>query len=388
MVFYCGCEEWVLARKVAPEDQEKTAFCAQGKGTGQFKVMPFGLCSAPTTFERLMEKVLPLDIRQVYLDYIVVTGRTFEEHLFRIDSEFHKVATANLKLAPKKCHLFQKKIHFLGHVVSVHGTETDSEKTKSIRNELHMLLQLLLWAFRYLGSLHDQHSSPLYGRRRSSVERTVVAMSSGSSYARVSKTLRLPRTAYTSGCFASTPFRYLSGWPSSVLLRTTSPVSRIREAESQHGRDNSGGIDVTVVSGIMNDFGRYCANFLVITSLGATRGAKKVLGQVCEIIGTLGDGTVTNECSVIIGILYTETHQLDFNKVVILQMKFSKISQELHAPARIRYTRRSVIANDVYSKYVWGIPLKNKTGKQVTNAMNEDRFEREEVQFAPYRQRI
>ena len=63
--------------------KEKTAF-STGSGLWQFKVMPFGLCNAPATFERLMERVLarlPWKVAMVYIDDILVSGRTFEEHL-------------------------------------------------------------------------------------------------------------------------------------------------------------------------------------------------------------------------------------------------------------------------------------------------------------------
>jgi RNase H-like domain found in reverse transcriptase/Reverse transcriptase (RNA-dependent DNA polymerase)/Integrase zinc binding domain/Integrase core domain/gag-polyprotein putative aspartyl protease len=119
-----------------PDDKEKTAF-STGNGLWQFNVMPFGLCNAPATFERLMETVLRgLDWRTclVYLDDIIVLGKTFDEHLRNLGEVFRKLGAANLKLSPKKCRLFKKEVKFLGHVVSVDGVGTDPEKTEAIRN--------------------------------------------------------------------------------------------------------------------------------------------------------------------------------------------------------------------------------------------------------------
>ena len=68
------------------ESIEKTAF-ATHSGLYEFVVMPFGLCNAPSTFQRLMERVLTglaQDICIVYLDDILVMGTTFEEHLFNL----------------------------------------------------------------------------------------------------------------------------------------------------------------------------------------------------------------------------------------------------------------------------------------------------------------
>ncbi|GFY34443.1 retrovirus-related Pol polyprotein from transposon 17.6 [Trichonephila clavipes] len=66
-----------------PDDKEKTAFTTE-QGIWQFKVMPFGLCNAPATFERLMETVLgglSYETCLVYLDDIIIVGRSFEEHM-------------------------------------------------------------------------------------------------------------------------------------------------------------------------------------------------------------------------------------------------------------------------------------------------------------------
>ncbi|GBN43724.1 Retrovirus-related Pol polyprotein from transposon 297 [Araneus ventricosus] len=72
--------------EIQPEDKEKTAFTTR-QVLWQFKVMPFGLCNGPATFKRLMETVLrglTSDACLVYLDDIIIVGRTFQEHLNNI----------------------------------------------------------------------------------------------------------------------------------------------------------------------------------------------------------------------------------------------------------------------------------------------------------------
>ena len=68
---------------MAPDSQQKTAFYSHS-GHYEFTVMPFGLCNAPATFQRLMETILAGLARErciVYLDDILVIGRTFDKHL-------------------------------------------------------------------------------------------------------------------------------------------------------------------------------------------------------------------------------------------------------------------------------------------------------------------
>ena len=69
--------------EVDPEDREKTAFCTH-EGLFEFRVMPFGLCNAPATFQRLMNAVLAglqWSSCLVYIDDLVIPGKTFLEHL-------------------------------------------------------------------------------------------------------------------------------------------------------------------------------------------------------------------------------------------------------------------------------------------------------------------
>lgn len=122
--------------QVAMEDdsREKTAFTTQ-EGLFEFTVMPFGLCNAPATFQRLMENVLAGLARDkciVYLDDILVMGRTFEEHLGNLREVFSHLSRAGLKLKPSKCKLLHKEVEFLGYVVSASGVAADTKKVSAV----------------------------------------------------------------------------------------------------------------------------------------------------------------------------------------------------------------------------------------------------------------
>ena len=83
------------------ESQEKRAFTTR-TGLYKFTVMPFGLCNAPVTFQRLMESVLSglaCEKCLVYLDDdVLVIGDTFQEHLSNLMEIFWWLAKADLKV--------------------------------------------------------------------------------------------------------------------------------------------------------------------------------------------------------------------------------------------------------------------------------------------------
>ena len=117
-------------------DKPKTAFVTR-KGLFQFKVMPFGLCNAPATFQQLMDRVLVgLQWEQclVYLDDIVVFWNSFEQTLTRLRLIMERLKAAGLKSKASKCKWFQKSVQYLGHIVSAEGIKCDPEKIESVRN--------------------------------------------------------------------------------------------------------------------------------------------------------------------------------------------------------------------------------------------------------------
>jgi len=121
---------------VAEKDRDKTAFITRS-GCHRFTVMPFGLTGAPSVFQRLMDFVLcglSYVTCMVYLDDIIIFGRSFDEHLFRLREVFGRLRQANLKLKPTKCSLFRRSVAFLGHIVSEAGIAMQAEKVQAIRD--------------------------------------------------------------------------------------------------------------------------------------------------------------------------------------------------------------------------------------------------------------
>ena len=75
---------------------------------------------------------LQWNICLVYIDDIIIFSQTIDEHIEQLQTVFDRLKSAKLKLKPKKCHLFEEKFSYLGHVVSEHGIKTDPEKVSAI----------------------------------------------------------------------------------------------------------------------------------------------------------------------------------------------------------------------------------------------------------------
>ena len=120
---------------ITPEDRPKTAFVTR-RGLFEYKTMPFGLCNAPSTFQRCMDLVLRgLQWRTllVYLDDIIICSDTFESHLEKLDEVLGRLSNVGLKLKPSKCELFRSRVQFLGFIVSKEGVCPDPVKIEAIK---------------------------------------------------------------------------------------------------------------------------------------------------------------------------------------------------------------------------------------------------------------
>ncbi|KAL2093139.1 hypothetical protein ACEWY4_010451 [Coilia grayii] len=118
------------------EDKEKTAFICP-LGFYEFQRMPQGITGAPATFQRLMERAVgDMHLLQVivYLDDIIVFGRTLEEHEERLLKVLDRLEEYGLKISVDKCQLCQPQVKYVGHIVSASGIATDPEKVSAVKN--------------------------------------------------------------------------------------------------------------------------------------------------------------------------------------------------------------------------------------------------------------
>nr|VZI46665.1 unnamed protein product [Spirometra erinaceieuropaei] len=122
--------------EVEPSDRPKTAFILP-QGLFEFETMPFGLCNAAATFQRLMQSVLAHLYPHsclIYLDDVIVFGRTARQHNTNLAAVLSALRDAGLRLNPQKCKFLCQKVTFLGHEVSPHGIQASQEKVEAVRS--------------------------------------------------------------------------------------------------------------------------------------------------------------------------------------------------------------------------------------------------------------
>ena len=134
--FYCFLDGYsdYFQIEISAEDQEKTTFTCPF-GTYAYRRMPFGLCNAPTTFQRCMLSIfsdLAERIMEVYMDDITVYRGSFEECLINLEIVLYRCIEKNLVLNWEKCHFMVNQGIVLGHIISNRGIEVDKAKIELI----------------------------------------------------------------------------------------------------------------------------------------------------------------------------------------------------------------------------------------------------------------
>ena len=117
------------------KSKQYTAFTLGSMGLYECESMPFGLCNAPPTFQRLMQNCLGelnLTYCLIYLDDVIVFSDMPEEHLRRMRVVFDHLHEHGLKLKPSKCEVFKSEINYLAHHVSQKGVLPSKKNLESI----------------------------------------------------------------------------------------------------------------------------------------------------------------------------------------------------------------------------------------------------------------
>jgi hypothetical protein len=122
--------------RMLPEDEMKTAFKTH-QGHYQFRVMPFGLCNAPATFQCVMNAVLQPCLRKsvlVFMDDILVYSKSLEDHVGHLKEVLQLLLASKLYIKESKCSFACESLEYLGHIVSAAGVATDPNKTKAMQD--------------------------------------------------------------------------------------------------------------------------------------------------------------------------------------------------------------------------------------------------------------
>ena len=119
------------------QDREKTGFACE-LGLFQWKRMPFGLCNATATFQRMMAQALTSvtkkygNLIMCYVDDVVIATPTLEDPIERLEEVFSCMKQAGLKCKPSKCEILRDSIKYLGRLVDKHGVRPDPEAVEAV----------------------------------------------------------------------------------------------------------------------------------------------------------------------------------------------------------------------------------------------------------------
>ena len=137
--FFCSLDlaQGYFQVGIKEEDIHKTAFRVGSGGLYEYLRLPMGMSNSPATFMRLMDACFgdkQFEDLIVYLDDILLWGRTIEHVLEKLEMVFNRLKKFGLKLKPEKCKFFVKQVKYLGHLISEEGIRPDPDKVSVLKN--------------------------------------------------------------------------------------------------------------------------------------------------------------------------------------------------------------------------------------------------------------
>ena len=144
------------------EDSAKLTTFITPFGRYFYKMLPFGISSAPEIFQRTMEEILAGEENVVcYFDDILIYSKDHSSHDEHLDKVMKKLESVHLKLNDQKTELRKSEVEFLGHLINKDGVQPDPAKVSAIKNmpdqqnvtELRRILGMINFLGRYIPNL-------------------------------------------------------------------------------------------------------------------------------------------------------------------------------------------------------------------------------------------
>ena len=120
--------------RIEEANEWKTAF-GTCSGLFEYKVMPFGLASAPATFQNMMNEIFRDMIYLgivIYLDNILISSENEQDHVALVKRVLEYLQEHQLAIAPDKCEWHRSRVNFLCYIISPEGVEMDQEKIRTL----------------------------------------------------------------------------------------------------------------------------------------------------------------------------------------------------------------------------------------------------------------
>jgi hypothetical protein len=120
--------------RIKEGDEWKTAFRTR-YGLYEFRVMPFGLCNAPATFQDMVNHIFRdmMDLGLLaYIDDLLIYAKTVEEHDEIVKEALRRMRVHKLAISAEKCEWRQSEVEFLGYLVGKDGIKMSSEKVEGV----------------------------------------------------------------------------------------------------------------------------------------------------------------------------------------------------------------------------------------------------------------
>lgn len=150
-------------------DKESTKLCTFATPFGRycFLRLPYGIKSAPEVFHKHFKNIFTIQGVELYIDDIIIWGRTQAEHDKRLNEVFKIARQHNVTFNKDKCKFGLSEINYMGHKITKNGYSPDENKLKAIKEmplpqnkkEVQRFLGMITYVGRFIPNLSNLTSS-------------------------------------------------------------------------------------------------------------------------------------------------------------------------------------------------------------------------------------